>query len=77
MNKLIESISRYQELKGINNRQFAELIGVTPMSWSLIKRGKRQHPRSNFFQGIAQNIPELRMAVYEYMAHGNEGEGNG
>ena len=66
MTPLIQNIENLQKLKGLNDTQFAEAIGVDLSTWSKVKNGERR-PSNNFLRGIVRAFPELHLAVLEEM----------
>ena len=52
MNKLIDTIDRYQEEHQLSDRQFADLIGFDPSTLSKLKSGSR-NPGARFLKALA------------------------
>jgi len=73
LKKLIEEINKMQKLKGLSGRQFSKAIGKDPSLWSKIKNGKAL-PGGKFLRAVASKFPELRLAVYDYMASSDSPE---
>jgi len=75
MNKNVETLFRQidniQKLKGLNDKQLAESLGIDSSTVSKIKHGIRQ-PGRKFIQALSRVYPELRMDIYQYISSGGE-----
>lgn len=61
-NLLIKALSDKQRELGLSGRQFSELLGLDPTTWSLYSRGLRK-PGAKFFGGVIREFPDLRSLV--------------
>ncbi len=71
MNTLTEAIKQYQEKNNLSDQKFAKSIGIDPGNWSRTKRGLIK-PQAKFLKALVSKIPELQLAVMNYMAEGEK-----
>ena len=66
MPTLITSLAKHQKKLGLNNTEFARLLGISRQLWEMIKRGKRNIGVS-LLRGVAQAFPELDGQILDFL----------
>jgi DNA-binding XRE family transcriptional regulator len=59
-------LKQTQEKHALTDEQFAETLGISRQSWSLIKTG-RQQPTRQILSAIIKEYPELTVDVMLYL----------
>ena len=57
MENLIEELDKQRAKKKLNNRRFAEELGISESHWSRLKRGER-HPSKKMTQRLEGHRPK-------------------